>query len=86
MSTATDVLREVIEKAVEAGVRKALNVNETTNRRLLSVDEAARYLSRSKLEVYNMVANGELPAVRHGRRTMLDIRDLDHWIERSKGA
>jgi excisionase family DNA binding protein len=86
MSTATDVLREVIEKAVEAGVRKALNVNETTNRRLLSVDEAARYLSLSKREVYNMVAHGELPAVRHGRRTMLDIRDLDHWIERSKGA
>jgi excisionase family DNA binding protein len=83
-ATATDAFQHVIEQAVESAVRKALNVNEATKRRLLSAEEAATYLSLSKREVYNMIANGELAAVSHGRRKMLDIRDLDVWIDRSK--
>ena len=85
-NTATDAFQEVIEQAVESAVRKALNVNEATNRRLLSVEEAAVYLALSKREVYNMVANRELAAVPHGRRKMLDIRDLDGWIDRGKAG
>jgi excisionase family DNA binding protein len=84
MSSTTDAFQRVIEQAVEAGVRKALNVSEATNRRLLSAEEAAVYLSLSKREVYNMIANHQLAAVTHGRRKMLDIRDLDDWIERNK--
>ena len=80
----TDAIQHVIEQAVEVGVRKALNVNEATNRRLFSVDEAAVYLSLSTREIYNMIANKALPVVAHGRRKMLDIRDLDQWIERKK--
>jgi excisionase family DNA binding protein len=84
--TATDAFQQVIERAVETAVRKALNVSEATNRRLLSVEEAAMFLSLSKREVYNMIASRELPAVKHGRRTLLDIQDLNGWIERSKSA
>jgi excisionase family DNA binding protein len=84
MSSTTDAFQRVIEQAVEAGVRKALNVSEATNRRLFSAEEAAVYLSLSKREVYNMIANRQLAAVTHGRRKMLDIRDLDDWIERNK--
>ena len=82
--TATDAFQQVIETAVETGVRKALNISDVTNRRLLSIEEGAVYLSLSKREIYNMIATGELPAVTHGRRKMLDIRDLDVWIEWSK--
>jgi len=82
--SATDAFQQVIEQAVDAGVRKALNVSELTNRRLFSIEEAAVYLSLSKREVYNMIATRELPAVTHGRRKMLDIRDLDAWIDHNK--
>jgi excisionase family DNA binding protein len=82
--TATDAFQQAIETAVETGVRKALNISDATNRRLLSIEEGAVYLSLSKREVYNMIATDELPAVTHGRRKMLDIRDLEVWIERSK--
>ena len=80
----TGVFERLVEQAVEPGVRKALNICETTNRRLLSVEEGAVYLSLSKRELYNMIANHEIAAVTHGRRKMLDIRDLDAWIEHNK--
>ena len=82
--SSSDAFQQVIEQAVEAAVRKALNISEATNRRLLSIEETAVYLSLSKREVYNMIANEELPAVTHGRRKMLDIFDLNRWIEQNK--
>lgn len=54
------------------------------SKRLLSPEDAAAYLSLSKREVYNMIANEQIAAVRHGRRKMLDIRDLEKWIEDNK--
>lgn len=79
-----EAFQQVLEQAVEAGVRKALNMTEAINRRLLSIEETALYLSLSKREVYNMIGTGELTPVVHGRRKMLDILDLNVWIERNK--
>jgi excisionase family DNA binding protein len=31
-----------------------------------------------------MIWEGKLPAVRDGRRILLDINDLDQWIEANK--
>jgi len=84
MSSTNDAFESLIERAVEAGVRKALNVHEATSRRLLSIKESAAYLSLSKREVYNMISNHQLSTVAHGRRKMFDIRDVDEWIERNK--
>lgn len=82
--SAGDAFEAVIERAVETAVRKALNISDATNRRLLSIEESAAYLSLSKRTMYDMIAARELPAVRHGKRTMLDLRDLDAWIEQAK--
>lgn len=84
-NTITDVLQSVIEQAVEAGVRRALNVNDATNRRLLSIAEASAYLGLSKREIYNVIGMDDLKSVNHGRRKLVDIRDLDEWISRKKG-
>jgi excisionase family DNA binding protein len=81
----TDTFQQIIEQAVEAGVRRALNFSESTNRRLLSITKSATYLDLSKREIYNMIAADEIPVVSRGRRKMLDIRDLDEWIARNKG-
>jgi excisionase family DNA binding protein len=83
-TTATDAFQQVIEQAVETAVRKALNLSEVTNRRLFTVEEGAVYLSLSKREMYNMISNGGLTVVVHGRRKMLDIQDLNAWIEKNK--
>ncbi|HEV2201734.1 MAG TPA: helix-turn-helix domain-containing protein [Bryobacteraceae bacterium] len=83
-TSVTDAIAHVIERAVDVGVRKALNLSEATNRRLLSIEESALYLSLSKREVYNMIAVHELPVVPRGRKKMIDLQDLNSWIERNK--
>ncbi len=54
--------------------------------RLLTVEQAATYLGRSKASVQHMVSAGRLPIVRADRRVFLDVRDLDTWIEQNKEA
>lgn len=78
-----DTFQQLIADAVRAAVREEMAAKPTVNR-LRSIDDAAAYLSLSKREIYNMFANRELPSVPHGRRKMIDIRDLDAWIDRNK--
>jgi excisionase family DNA binding protein len=60
----------------------------TANRakRLLRTQEAAHYLCISAWQVWKLVQNGELPVVQHsdGGHFLLDVRDLDGYIERHK--
>lgn len=53
-------------------------------KRLFNLDEAAFYLGRSVCALREMVWAGKIPCVRDGRRVLLDIQDMDAWIERSK--
>ena len=52
--------------------------------RLLTVDGAAAYLSRSAASVRQLIHRGIVPTVRLDARVFLDIRDLDKTIEASK--
>ena len=53
-------------------------------KRLYSVDEAGVYLGRTAWAVREMIYAGKLPCVKDGRRVLLDIKDLDIWIDRNK--
>jgi len=71
--------------AKEVSARLALPQSQSQQaRRLLSVDQAAVYLGRTPRAVRHMIQQGALPTVRHDRRVMLDVRDLDQWIEQNK--
>ena len=52
--------------------------------RLLTVDQAAIDLARSKDAVQHMVASRKLPVVRDGRRVFIDSEDLERWIDANK--
>jgi excisionase family DNA binding protein len=52
--------------------------------RLLTVEQAATYLGRTKQAVQHMVASGKLPTVRSDRRVFVDVEDLDRWIADNK--
>jgi hypothetical protein len=53
--------------------------------RLLSVEQAAQYLSRSPRAVRLLAEKGILPGVRMDDRLFFDIADLDRAIEAAKG-
>jgi excisionase family DNA binding protein len=74
---AADALIEALAAIVQ-------QVGTSNTRRLMNAEEAAVYLALSPKTIYNMVEAGQLPPVRHGKRIMLDIQDLDAWIRMSK--
>jgi excisionase family DNA binding protein len=54
--------------------------------RLLTFEQAVAYLGRTNDAVQHMVSANKIPVVRADRRVLLDVRDLDHWIEDNKNA
>ena len=52
--------------------------------RLLTVEQAATYLGRTKSSIQHLISDGTIPVVRHDRRVFLDVRDLDNWIDSAK--
>jgi len=53
-------------------------------KRLYSVPEAAFYLGRTVNALRQIMWAGKLPYVKDGRRVLLDVKDLDDYIERNK--
>ncbi len=58
--------------------------NITLTKRLYSIKDAAHYLGRSVWATREMLWAGKMPYVKDGKRILLDIRDMDAWIEASK--
>jgi excisionase family DNA binding protein len=61
-----------------------MNGKDKPVKRLYNIKEAGKYLGRSIWAVREMLYAGKLPFVRDGRRILLDINDMDRWIERNK--
>ena len=49
--------------------------------RLLTVPEAAHYLTISERKIRSEIANGMLRVARIGRRLVIRLRDLDQYVE-----
>jgi excisionase family DNA binding protein len=58
--------------------------DDRPQKRLYSIPEAGQYLGRTVWAIREMVWRGKLPAVRDGRRVLLDVKDLDQWVEVNK--
>lgn len=59
-------------------------MSEIVSKRLYSVKEAGRYLGRSPWAIRHLIWEGHLPQVRQGRRVMVDVVDMDQFIEKHK--
>lgn len=82
-------VREVVEQFGEMlaqRVAEKIPAHPVSRARLLTVEQAAAYLGRSKASLRHLISQKQLPAVRSDRRVFLDIRDLDVWIEKTKGG
>jgi excisionase family DNA binding protein len=61
-------------------------VNPRVEPRGLTIPEAADYLGSTIWFVRTKIWSGEIPATRYGKRFVIDRRDLDGFIERSKST
>ncbi len=52
--------------------------------RLISVEDAARYLGVQKSTIYSWAWRRKIPSVKMGRRLLFDQEDLDRMIEAGK--
>jgi len=88
MRNGFDIDALLTELARRVAAEVSLELGQTSGRdvttRLLSVEQAATYLGRSKNAVEHMVACGKIPRVKSDRRVFLDVRDLDDWIADNK--
>jgi excisionase family DNA binding protein len=66
--------------------KPAKNPPPNIPKRLFTVEEAARYLGRTKSAIEHMIHRGELASclVRKDRRVFIDRISLDKWIEASR--
>jgi len=64
--------------------RIANPVSQGLNKRLYSIKEASVYLGRSIWAVREMLWAGKMPYIKDGRRILLDINDINNWIDKNK--
>jgi excisionase family DNA binding protein len=53
--------------------------------RLLRIQDAARYLGATNWFVEELIRNNQIRSLVLGKRRVLDIHDLNAWIESEKG-
>jgi hypothetical protein len=85
-NNSTDDLLTSLTELVTHAVRRVQRGAEIPPR-LLDIDDSGRYLGMSDKAVRELITQGDLPYIQKvpGRSPYLvDIRDLDRWIERSK--
>ena len=80
-----DALADRVAAKVRAELAQAGN-GAAIRPRLLSVEQGAAYIGRTKEAVQHMVSDGKIPTVRADRRIFIDVQDLDSWIEEHKQA
>jgi hypothetical protein len=80
-----DALVNAIADAVCVRIQQAgTKTSGPAQPRLLTVDAAGSYLSRSADAVRALIKTGKIPVVRVDARVFVDVRDLDRLIETSK--
>ncbi len=70
------------------GPQRAQGITDSLYKRMYSIKEAAIYLGLSEYTVRTLIWSGELPFMKidGGRKQLLDIRDLDAYIDRHKSC
>jgi hypothetical protein len=79
-------LAPLVRTIVEQVVRELRDnpMEKNPDPRLLSVEGAAKYLSRTPSAIRNMISTKKLKVVRFDGRVYLDIQELDRMIESAK--
>lgn len=81
---AADIFDQFVEAIASRVAEKLAGEKPAALGRLMSIEDAATYLGKSKSAVRSDIAIGTIPAScvrRINRRVMLDRRELDKWLD-----
>lgn len=70
--------------SVATSVPVSLSQSNLSASRGLRIADAAKYLSVTVCFVRALIATGEIPFVIAGKRHIVDVKDLDAWLESQK--
>ena len=59
-------------------------MSQKPNKRLYSLKEASVYLGRSVWAIREMLWAGKIKFVKDGKSILLDMNDMDDWIEEKR--
>jgi len=79
----TDTKNDIINQQ-DRKAQRITNPPRALQKRLYSIKEGAVYLGRSVWAVREMLWAGKMPFVKDGKRILIDIRDMDNWIDQCK--
>ena len=77
-------LIEALVARIAADVSQRIQAVQGVRPRLLTLEQAGIYLGRSTEAVRSLHRANAFPVVRADTRVMLDVEDLDRWIEQNK--
>jgi excisionase family DNA binding protein len=64
--------------------QRIVNPSCALSKRLYNIKEGAVYLGRTVWAVREMLWAGKMPYVKDGKRILIDINDMNEWIDQSK--
>lgn len=59
-----------------------IEMNNTTNRLTLTVEEAAQVIGISRAKAYQLVRSAGFPTIKIGRRLLVSAKGLDAWLDK----
>ena len=73
-----------MSKQLDRKTQRIMNPSCMIQKRLFSIQEGAVYLGRTVWAVREMLWAGKIPFVKDGRRILIDIKDMEDWIDQNK--
>lgn len=77
-------IKNSITNQQDIKAQRITNPQRVLSKRLYNIKEGAVYLGRTVWAVREMLWAGKMPYVKDGKRILLDINDMNEWIDRSK--
>jgi excisionase family DNA binding protein len=84
----TPIRLNELETLIENSVRKALILKAESNpapgNELLTIEQAADFLSLTKQTIYSMVSKGEIPYMKQKKRLYFSREDLISYVKKGR--
>jgi len=76
--------KNILTNQQDTRAQRISNHPRILSKRLYNIKESAVYLGRTVWAVREMLWAGKMPYVKDGKRILIDIQDMNEWIDRSK--